>query len=88
MYICTGRMFFLVPSAATMPVLILQATARMIGVLGSSSSQTIMSKYLSCLLTRSSWLAYTSDSVSIAPQKGSQLDADVVDPKTMVVAKL
>ncbi len=86
-YICAGR-FFSVPSTATMHVLISQTTAGVIGVLGLSSAQPIMSKYFSCLLTRLGCLAYTSDSVAIACQKGSQLDADVVDPKTMAVAKL
>jgi hypothetical protein len=71
-----------------MPVFIFQATAGVMGVLESSSAQTIMSKYFLCLLTRSGWLAQTSDSVSIACLKGSQLDAEVVDPKTMAVAKL
>ncbi len=74
---CAGR-FFLVPSAATMPVLKLQATAGVIGVLGSSSTQPIMSKYFPYLLTRLGWLAYTSDSVSIACRRGSQLNADIV----------
>jgi hypothetical protein len=71
-----------------MPVLILQAKAGVIVVLGLSYAQPIMSKYFSCLLTRLGWLAYTSTSVSIAHWKGSQLDADMVDPKTMAVAKL
>ncbi len=71
-----------------MPLFISQAKAGVIGVLGLSPTQPIMSKYFSCFPIRSGWLAYTSDSVSIARRKGSQLDAEVVDPKTMAVAKL
>ncbi len=85
-YIHAGR-FFSVPSTRMMPVLISQATAGVIGVLGLSSAQPIMSKYFLCLLTRSGQLAYKSNSVSIACWKGSQLNADVVDPKTMAVTK-
>ena len=55
---------------------------------GQAMGHTIMLRYFLCFWTRSGRLANTSDYDSIAHQNSSQLDTEVVESKTMALARL
>ena len=45
-----------------------------------------MSRYFLCFVTKSGRFAYTADRAWMARRKGSQLDADAMDPNTIAIA--
>ncbi len=85
-YIHAGRskQFF----SLIMPWLIAQEKVGVISAYGSASSHFNMTRYFLCLMTRSSLFANTFIKALIACLYDSQLDADVVEPNTIAVARL
>ena len=75
------------PFLSSTPWLMSHATALVSAIVGSIVAQLIISRYFLCFCTNLGRLAYTAESSSMARRKGSQLDADAVDPKTIAVAR-
>jgi hypothetical protein len=76
------------PASSIIPQLMVQENAGVSSTEGSISSHFNISMNFLCLTTRLGLLAKTFVRALIARLKASQLDADAVEPNTIVVARL